>query len=48
MIERELAPDASESDVLRDSPGLAELVDEHKPEAAGGLGVRREQARSQA
>ena len=47
LIEQQLAPDTSTVELVPDSPRLAELVDEHQPEAARGFGVTREHARSQ-
>jgi hypothetical protein len=48
LIEQELAPNTGRADVLPGSPCLAKRVDDEQPEAAWGLGVRREHARSQA
>ena len=48
LIEHELAPDTRRAEAVKDSPCLAELVDEQQPEAASALRVRREDARSQA
>lgn len=48
LVEQELAPDTGRAEVLPGSPCLAKLVDDEQPEAAWGLVVRREHARSQA